>query len=177
MKTGVIYRIWNRCNGKSYIGQTTQVIQKRFRAHFKPSNKCHALRKAIEKWGKDAFICEVIETNVDEILLNKMECLHIRFFDSVAPRGYNLTGGGEGISRPSLEVRQKLSEGQMGEKNHRFGKKFGPETISLETREKLSEVSSGENNSQFGVEPWNKGKRGIKSIKEPTNPLQLMLFE
>lgn len=46
----------------------------------------------------------------------------------------------------SDETRQKRSESQLGEKNHRFGKKMSPENILKQSERMLGNI------------PWNKGK-------------------
>jgi hypothetical protein len=55
----------------------------------------------------------------------------------------NLTDGGDGLRNISEEIRKKISEGQKGNKNHMFGKKW-----SKETRKKM-QISR--------KSPWNKG--------------------
>ena len=94
--TGVIYRIWNISNGMSYIGQTVN-LHKRISRHLNAQSGSPYLCNAIKKYGKDKFKYEILEANVDESHLDKLEILYIRFFNSVHPYGYNLTKGGDGV--------------------------------------------------------------------------------
>ena len=59
----------------------------------------------------------------------------------------NLTEGGEGTSGVvrSEETRKKMSDGQLGEKNHNYGK-----PRSEETRKKISESTQGEKHYNYG---------------------------
>lgn len=91
---GCIYRIWNKVDGKSYIGQTIDV-KHRIKAHFNPKSKCPYLRDAIAKHGKAAFEWEILDTNIPADDLDKREKEYIRIYNSLAPHGYNLTQGND----------------------------------------------------------------------------------
>ena len=151
-KIGVIYRIWNRDTGQSYIGQTIQPIKQRISTHFN-INDNYYLHRAIQSHGIDAFEWEVIESDLYKSLLDKRETYWINQFDCIRPNGYNLTLGGEGThgfkhsddtkkkmsaikkgKKASAETRVKLSESRRGEKNPNYGKKF-----SDEHRKKISD--------------------------------------
>ena len=192
-KTGVIYRIWNRVNAKSYIGKTIYP-KERIQKHFSGSSACPALHNAIKKYGKDAFVVEILEEDVPEHLLAKFECLHIRFWNAKVPNGYNLTDGGEGMSgwKASQETRRKISEAQKGKSlspEHRRklseAKKGTPshnkgKTLSPEHRRKISEANQNRSpehrqklsKSLKGRTVWNKGKTDIYSdatLKQMSN--------
>ena len=153
-KTGVIYRIYHRESMKSYVGKSVDP-ERRICDHLGGRSSSPALRNAIKKYGKDAFCVEILESDVQEAILSKMEILHIRFFNCKAPYGYNLTDGGEGISglQFSLETRQKMSESLKGIPAWNKGKTG---VYSDETRQKMSE-------SKKGIPAWNRGKTGVYS--------------
>ena len=67
---GVIYKITNLINGKSYIGQTND-FQRRMREHQTKKDE-YAIHLAIQKYGKDAFSYEIIE-ECSKDLLNERE--------------------------------------------------------------------------------------------------------
>ena len=145
-KTCVIYRIYNIVNGKSYIGQTTNIKHRTYR-HFSGKSRCTYINSAIKKFGKNSFKIEILESNVPQNLLNKFEILHIRFWNS-CDNGYNLTTGGEGLKNPSAETRQKLSKastGKISPNRGKIGKKH-----TEETRQRISEKLSGENHPYYG---------------------------
>ena len=94
---GFIYKITNKVNGKSYIGQTIQSVKERFYQHC--ATKCSqailnmVIHKAITKYGKSNFTIEVIE-EVESANLNDRERYWIRYYDSYN-NGYNSTEGGQ----------------------------------------------------------------------------------
>ena len=165
---GSIYKITNTVNGKSYIGQTRQDAEKtRIPIHLTGKGN-QILKRAIEKYGKDAFTYEILHDGIIPEFLGDLEIEAIAKYDTVVPNGYNLTHGGEG-GIPSEETRKKLS----GERNHFYGKKHSPETrrklseaakgrvISEETRRKLSEARTGEKNHLYGKRHSTETRRKI----------------
>ena len=165
MKTGSIYRIWNRNTGMSYIGQTVISVKYRINKHFRCHDGCY-LHNAIQKHGKDIFESEIIESNIPNSQLDDRERFWIQQFDCVKPNGYNLTKGGKGASdyKHSIESRQKISKSRIGKKPANYGKKH-----SVETRQKISEAAKGRKHSlesrkkmseaRKGRVAWNKGKK------------------
>ena len=93
---GYIYK-YTSPNGKSYIGQTINSLQKRAKNLISGNGykKCSLFWKAIEKYGFHNFICEILE-EVPIKDLNEKEIYYINKFNSCAPNGYNLSSGGEG---------------------------------------------------------------------------------
>ena len=66
-KTGVIYRIYNRINGKSYIGKSINPDERIYK-HLNGRGGSPVLRHALKKYGKDAFCVEILESDVARIL-------------------------------------------------------------------------------------------------------------
>jgi DNA-binding CsgD family transcriptional regulator len=99
MKTGSIYIIRNTVNDKVYIGQTTMAVKERFYAHTKPSTSKrkpgYKLYSAMNKYGKDKFYCETLETGIPIYQLDEKEIAYIAKYDSFK-HGYNSTPGGDG---------------------------------------------------------------------------------
>ena len=90
---GVIYKITNLINGKSYIGQTNN-FQRRMREHQNTKDN-YAIHLAIQKYGKDAFSYEIIEHCNDDIL-DEREIYWINFYKThITEEGYNMTFGGD----------------------------------------------------------------------------------
>ena len=107
---GLIYRITNSANGKRYVGQTVNTLRRRLAMHVSAA-KCgspYALHAAIRKYGVDCFSITLVERVVGcrEALLSA-EIRQIQRYRCVAPLGYNLTGGGEGVDFPVPEVRAR----------------------------------------------------------------------
>lgn len=92
-KFGNIYKITNKVNGKVYIGQTIRPLKVRFRQHTYRKD-CTYLASAINKYGKENFTIELIETIPYE-KLNEREIYWISFYKSQNKKyGYNLLKGG-----------------------------------------------------------------------------------
>lgn len=75
----IIYKATNKVNGKSYIGQTIQTIQRRAYCH-----KLNAINgsktyfhNAIRKYGFDSFVWQVIEICQSKEELDEMEFHYI----------------------------------------------------------------------------------------------------
>ena len=89
----VIYKITNRLNGKLYVGQTKQSIEKRFIQH---SKSLTPLGRAIQQCGIENFTIEIIERCQTQSQLNKREIFWINALNSKQPYGYNVRNGGGG---------------------------------------------------------------------------------
>ena len=130
---GSIYKITNTANGKSYIGQTIHDAEKtRIRYHFAGRGN-QLVKRAIEKYGQDAFTYEILHDGIIPDFLDILEIEAIAKFNTLSPHGYNLTTGGEGGS-PSDETRQKHLEAIR----------------HPEVRQKHLEATKGENNPMYG---------------------------
>ena len=90
---GVVYLLWNKVNGKRYVGQTVQPLKERMRKH-RYGNLY--IDKAIDKYGLENFRYGVIKTCATKAELDEAEKHFIVVLHSKAPYGYNLTDGGEG---------------------------------------------------------------------------------
>ena len=94
----IVYKITNLDNSKCYVGQTKFTAEKRFKEHAK-SDSC--IGKAIRKYGEEQFNLEVLATCETREEAYELEIAFIKFFDCMAPNGYNLTEGG--LHNPHFE--------------------------------------------------------------------------
>lgn len=159
---GVIYKITNQINNKSYVGKTTTSLKQRMRSH-----KCAdtVIGNAIRKHGWENFSVEVIEECETKEQLNEREIFWIAELNCKTPNGYNRSDGGDGPTgySHSNETRAKLSAAGKGKKKspeHRAkigagnrGKKQTPEakaklaaarmgkSLTTETKSKLISVA------------------------------------
>ena len=130
-------------SGKSYIGQTSRPIQKRFKEHQLESSGCVAIYNAIQFYGWENFEIDYYECPDED--LNKHEELMVEVLGTLAPDGYNLKEGGGSHGKASMESKQKMSDAKKGDKNPMWG-----EHHSEETREKQSEAQRGEKHPMWG---------------------------
>lgn len=162
----LVYKITNKVNDKSYIGVTTQILQKRISEH-----KCRAHKEggqknkfyaALNKYGLENFDVKVLsECKTKKELQNK----EIELIKKMKPE-YNITPGGSvgclGY-RWSDEARKKMSEQRKGRKAWNKGIPNTPEQkakiseslkinnpmFKLEHRITLSKAKSGKNNHNY----------------------------
>lgn len=97
---GIIYKITNKVNGKSYIGQTRYTIEFRWRQHQHKKDNTY-FHNAIHKYGIENFNIEILE-ECDIEDLNSREIFYIAKYDTFN-NGYNLTIGGDGNRRLLLD--------------------------------------------------------------------------
>lgn len=106
-----IYKITNKLNGKSYIGQSNN-IERRIKEHqTKGASSRIPLDIAIQKYGKDNFIYEVIEEVLPE-QLNERESFWIKYYNTVET-GYNCSEGGDQQSIGENNGKAKITEADV----------------------------------------------------------------
>lgn len=134
----IIYKITNKVNNKTYIGQTTKSLSIRFAQHCQKSSKCTGISTAIQKYGKENFIIEEIGGANNQSELNYQEWLLINKYNTIAPNGYNLVHGGNSKGTLSIITRQRLSASLRGRVSPNKGKK-----LSEEHKKSLSKAHIG----------------------------------
>jgi hypothetical protein len=169
----IIYKLTNKITGKQYIGQTVKSMAQRWRIHCSPTSGCTYLSHAINKYGQENFLIEIVEhcNSLDE--LNKKEQDYIKLFNTLSPNGYNLTTGGENCLA-SQETKDKQSAAHTGSLNAFFGKKHTKESrdklskalkgreISLEARRKMSITNTGKKRTKEARANMSKAQKGLK---------------
>jgi len=112
---GCIYRLTNVLNSKKYIGKSVN-YKSRMGNHRRMEDDCRYLNNAILKYGWENFRQEIIIDDVPEEDLSNLETSYIDVEDTLAPNGYNLTKGGEGMSgyKHTDETRKKYYNGRYG---------------------------------------------------------------
>ena len=124
-----IYRITNKINGKTYIGQHKY---RKLNDNYMGSGVL--LIKAKKKYGIENFEKEILEFDIPNVeLANDWEQMYILFERAKGKAEYNIANGGQGIGTVSVETKRKLSEINKGKQ------------FSEETKIKLSESMKGKN--------------------------------
>ena len=140
-----IYRITNKVNGKTYIGQHK----------YKDLNDSYMgsgtlLARAKKKYGIENFAKEILYNNIQyKETADDVERFAIAKERALGKAEYNIADGGGGVSgyKHSEANKDRMSESHKGKK------------LSDETKRKLSEAKKGKT-------PWNKGKLGMKHSDE-----------
>lgn len=120
---GIIYKITNKINGKTYIGQTIFSFDERYCGNIYKYTHNDYLKRAIKKYGIENFEVDkefYIAYSKEE--LDKKEQEFIKKFKSNNKKyGYNYLSGGHN-GQHNEESKKKIGEAQKGELNHMFGK-------------------------------------------------------
>ena len=104
-----VYIHINKTNGKKYVGQTCQTVEKRWQGGKGYIHSAH-FYSAIKKYGWDNFEHIVFATGLTQDEANNFEKLLIEKLNTTDSKcGYNLRSGG-GNSKHSLASRKKMSE-------------------------------------------------------------------
>ena len=147
---GYIYKIVNKIDKKTYIGQTVQDYESRWSDHVKKRSNCRYLKSAIQKHGFDNFDFKIVCITFDSSL-DDMEIEYIKKYDCLAPNGYNLRLGGNS-GRHHEETKRKIGETLRNRyKNGMIHSKFGKHP-SEATRKKLSDAKKGRKLSQSAID-------------------------
>lgn len=138
-----IYKITNTVNGKIYIGQTVRNVGERFNEHCRHNNTL--IDRAINKYGKDKFIVEVIASAKSQEELNELEIKYICEYKSMDKAiGYNLCEGGNNTQgyKHRKESKRKMSKSKQGKYTAQDNPFYGKHH-SEEQRKKWSEQRKG----------------------------------
>jgi group I intron endonuclease len=134
-----IYKTTNLINGKTYVGQCINSVNKT-RSYLGSGT---ALKSAFKKYGKENFKKEILIENVRTLnLLNSWE---IHFIKVLKPN-YNISPGGRTLTE---ETKRKISKANRGKK------------VSEETRRKMSEAKKGVKKSEEHKRNISKTQTGV----------------
>lgn len=92
---GQIYMATCTITNLSYIGKAVN-WKDRKKHHIRPSAPDCYFHRAINKYGKDNFLWQVLEDNIPQDKLNEREIYWISFYNTYLGPGYNETYGGDG---------------------------------------------------------------------------------
>lgn len=161
-----IYLITNLNNGKKYVGQHEGSDLEKYwgwnvRRALRGSNKKPYLYAGIRKHGKASFKVETILLVENKEQADYHETRFIKEWNTNDREyGYNLTEGGDGVSNPSPETREKLAALRRGKPGTNLGKHF-----SEEHKQRLRESNVGKKRSQEA-----RDKMSIASLKRGIIP-------
>lgn len=149
-----VYQLRNKINDKKYIGKSWNP-EKRWVGHQKTAKSGHQnlLCRAIRKHGIENFELTILHKCRSERRTFLLESFFIRTNKTLAPNGYNLTLGGEGMSGFifNQESRNKMSKIHKNQIPWNKGKKTGQ--------------TPWNKGRTTGQTPWNKGKKTPKDIR------------
>lgn len=140
---GIIYSITNIQNKKVYIGKTIRPLQVRWNEHkkdmYNPDKNDNKLYRAMNKYGVENFIIEILEENIPNDILGQKEQDYIKLYDSYY-NGYNSTLSGEGESCVDIEELKKLYA--LGKSYSEIAKITGHTSKTVSTRLRQENLQS-----------------------------------
>jgi group I intron endonuclease len=151
----IVYRIYDKETGKSYIGQTSMSLHKRIYGHLHKSES--AIGEAMRQRGQENFDVSVIDVCETKKDADRAEKFWIKFYDSIN-NGYNIHTGGTPDKKWMEELRSRQ---KGGERKHtkkflykQRMKKLGEEMKKKEKPRKLI--------SKKDIEQWRAEKRQLQ---------------
>ena len=169
-----IYKITNKINGKTYIGQHKY---KKLKDRYMGSGVY--LYKAKRKYGIENFKKEILEFDIPNVeLANDWEQMYILFERAKGKAEYNIANGGKGRASISEETRRKLSESHKGQTAWNKGKHHCEETrrisearkgkpshnkgkpMSEEQKKKISETIKGRHHTEESKRKMSTTRKG-----------------
>ena len=143
---GYIYLLTNKINNKKYVGQTIRDdINKRWNQHKYNKTNDTYISRALNKYGIDNFKFQIICICFNEDC-NKFEEEYIKKFNTISPKGYNLSNGGKNKStHPDTKklISEKLKQRWKVTKHPSIGIKYSDEykeKMSKSVKKSLNEL-------------------------------------
>lgn len=134
-----VYMHINKENGKVYIGQTRQELDRRWRKGY-GYKKYQAIRHAFDKYGWNNFEHIVVCDHLSLCEANFLECFLIDCFNARDPNfGYNISGGGNNSGEMNPRYGMPVSE----EVKKLISQKAKERYKNPEAKEKLSKALKG----------------------------------
>ena len=106
---GIVYLLIDGSNDREYVGQTTKTFEERFKGHMYGDQY---VDRVIRKRGADMFATAILKVCYSREELDYWERHFIKYRNTMAPNGYNLTEGGE-TATPCDETKARISEANI----------------------------------------------------------------
>lgn len=155
-----IYKITNKINGHSYVGQHKYNDETNPMSKYKGSGLL--LHKAYKKYGIENFETEVLYSRIrDKSTVDSMEIWAIAKYKPE----YNISKGGTGGDTMTPHSEYKFTEESYYRMTHAtLGKHW---KLSEETKQKMSEFQKTRKHTKEQVDKMKETKKGLKPYHNP----------
>lgn len=163
-----IYKITNRINGKSYIGQSNN-CNRRFQQHIRGDHCISLIHLAIKKYGIQNFDLTILEHEIEDY--NEKEQFWIEYYKTNNRNyGYNILAGGE---NPPVLTGEDSSLAKISNKTfHEIEKMIQNSKLSF------FEIAQRYNLSESYISQINRGiVRRTPNLIYPLRPAQNLLIK
>ena len=155
-----IYKITCTSNGRIYIGSTVFNFYNRWHQHVSAlKRKEHhsvTLQRAYDKYGKDAFVYEIIEKLTDDKEVLEREQYYIDLYDSANPKlGFNIckfAGNHKGMTHSEESKELTRQKSKKNWENPEYRKKVIEGATGLKREEETKQKQSEAAKSRFSSE-------------------------
>lgn len=145
---GYIYETTNLINGKKYIGKHKS---NRFDENYYGSGI--ALKRALDKYGKENFKVKILEEVEDISKLSSLETYYIKKFDAVKNKNYyNNSYGGESEGWQGINLMFKDNPEKWRKSREKSSKSQTGQKRTEETKKKISESLKGKPKSKEHID-------------------------
>ena len=182
--TFIVYMATNIVTGHRYVGITSRGLNYRKSSHCSKAKiksasggNCPKFHNAIRKYGKDAFVWEILEihNSWDEMLQAE-----IKFILKLKPE-YNIASGGKGLRgyKHNEESKRKISVALKGRKFDDVRRAQMRETSKkvnneLEYKTKMSNIKKGHKKSEAWKSKIADAMRGKKRPRTPEHTAKIV---
>lgn len=109
--------------GKKYVGYTSKGCRNRWNCH-NNSHRKSPLYSALKKYGRSSFKLKLLKKVYSLKESYFWECFYIKKLNTLYPKGYNLTKGGEGL-KATEEVKARIrKKAQIRCKNKKIREEY-----------------------------------------------------
>ena len=138
----IIYKITNKLDGKTYIGQTKKTVAQRLKAHIYQRSK---IGKEIIKLGLNSFDISVIDSAQNQEDLDALEVFWISFYNA-CENGYNTLKGG----KPTKKEFKLLNFMRQGKRRKKSKSKEHKQKVQEARKETIHEKTYKKYMRYFG---------------------------
>lgn len=164
-----IYCIENKNDGKKYIGQARDIIDRWYKHRYELTHNIHFnnyLQNSWNKHGEDGFCFYVLEY-CEPNELNEKEIYYIDLYDTTnRSLGYNLKSGGQIYSIYTDEAKQKMSKSVKASYDEALRKKRSEMALKQWENPEIKDKISGKNSYWYGKHMSDETKKKLSESKK-----------
>jgi group I intron endonuclease len=171
----IIYLVKNNINGKCYVGQTSQELNRRRNHHLRSAeiNRYGThFHRALKKYEAKNFSWYILDACDNKDVLNKLEKDYIKMFNSFE-NGYNMTSGGLGHNGLSGSLHPMYGKHRSKHTKEKLSMINKGKVLSDITKEKIGLSSKGRTMPVSARKKISKAVKGRKLSKETIEKIRL----
>jgi len=165
-----VYLVWCTASNKGYVGKTKRTLHARWRAHCSTHSGCWALSGAIRKYGKEAFTITLLAEGLTSEEAKRVEREMVHKYGTKAPRGYNLTEGGQGSAHENPEHGKNIAKAWQREETR-------AKHMSWRTPERMSAKANEQDTWMAQQKAWMQKRLDLALTMPPLEAAQMIWYK